>query len=898
MPRNYEFRRHDTSPNHVLRRWLAGMLCASQAVATGAWADPGPARLAQDGAAVSPKQRPPVQVAALDGVIVGYNTAFLYGMTSTTDIRTLLAGSGVPPGFQRVDLYINQMLAGRLDVEFAHNPKSDEVEPCFSASMLEQGGVDLAKLPGPLDPNATCLRIQDVIPDASAAYDMASLRLNANVPQIYMTSLRRGYIDPSLWEPGANVAFLNYSLNARRNKSRYNNSQNDLSASVRSGVNLGEWRLRNDAYLSSGSRRPSKFTSQNTYLQRGFNAIKSQMVAGEAYTYSPLFDSVRFLGMQLASDEAMRPDEEQGYAPVIRGTAESNATVEVRQNGYLIYTTTVAPGPFAITDLQPSGTNGDLEIVIVEANGTRRVFRQAFSSPPLMVREGRVKYNVAAGQVRLDRRQRERPGFISGSMIYGLTANSSLAAGLQASPGYLSYSLGAGLNTPVGAVSLDAIHSSSNAGGSSASGDRLNLRYAKFVEATGSQVSANMQHGLREGFRSLSDHVERNGARSGSRWNSGHGSRQRLDGYVSQPIGDGYVYLNGSYGKNWNGTSSRSVSLAYSNSIGRLNYNLSYTQSRNIYSSWENGRDSRRDNTVMLTLSMPLGGTGSSTYAFSTLSRQSAGTSAQAGVSGSLPLERNVSYTVAGNKDTDGQRDASIGVGTAASFGRLNASYTHGDRYRASNFSASGSIVAHSGGVNLGQGLSETFMLAKIEPPVSDVAISSFAGVETGRNGYAIIPSATPFRGNWVTLKTQGLSKDVDITNGTQMVVPTRGAAGLAKFKAVTGRRVQFELHGADGQPLPFGATVEEWDGTRLGITDPRGRVLTLLPTDREHGELDVRWNEATCRVAYALPPKLEGENYQRLTLTCSTPIPPAPENKGPGSIAAGDPRRDKASAS
>jgi outer membrane usher protein len=100
-----------------------------------------------------------------------------------------------------------------------------------------------------------------------------------------------------------------------------------------------------------------------------------------------LFDSVRFLGMQLASDEAMRPDEERGYAPVIRGTAESNATVEIRQKGYLIYTTTVAPGPFAITDLQPSGTNGDLEIAVIEASGARRIFRQAFASPPLMVRE-------------------------------------------------------------------------------------------------------------------------------------------------------------------------------------------------------------------------------------------------------------------------------------------------------------------------------------------------------------------------------------------------------------------------------------------------------------------------------------------------------------------------------
>ena len=129
-------------------------------------------------------------------------------------------------------------------------------------------------------------------------------------------------------------------------------------------------------------------------------------------------------------------------------------------------------------------------------------------------------------------------------------------------------------------------------------------------------------------------------------------------------------------------------------------------------------------------------------------------------------------------------------------------------------------------------------------------------------------------------------------------MVPTRGAAGLAKFTAVSGRRVQFDLRGADGKPLPFGATVDELDGTRLGITDPRGRVLTLLPADREQGMLDIRWDEATCRVSYTLPPKVEGENYQRHTLDCTTPIPPSPERKDPGSIAASDLRRPKADAS
>jgi hypothetical protein len=40
----------------------------------------------------------------------------------------------------------------------------------------------------------------------------------------------------------------------------------------------------------------------------------------------------------------MLPDSQKGYAPVVRGIARTNAQVVVRQNGYIIYQTYVAPG--------------------------------------------------------------------------------------------------------------------------------------------------------------------------------------------------------------------------------------------------------------------------------------------------------------------------------------------------------------------------------------------------------------------------------------------------------------------------------------------------------------------------------------------------------------------------
>ena len=131
-------------------------------------------------------------------------------------------------------------------------------------------------------------------------------------------------------------------------------------------------------------------------MQHDVTAIKGQFSAGEIFSDTDLFDSVRYRGVKLASDDGMRADSERGYAPVIRGVAQTNATVEIRQNDYILYTANVAPGPFEINDIYPSGSNGDLQITVIEADGTRRVTMQAFSSLPIMVREGQVKYSVSA----------------------------------------------------------------------------------------------------------------------------------------------------------------------------------------------------------------------------------------------------------------------------------------------------------------------------------------------------------------------------------------------------------------------------------------------------------------------------------------------------------------------
>lgn len=59
--------------------------------------------------------------------------------------------------------------------------------------------------------------------------------------------------------------------------------------------------------------------------------MKSDLTVGQSASPADVFDSVPYTGVQLNSDSDMLPDSEKGYAPIIRGTAHSNALVMVRQ---------------------------------------------------------------------------------------------------------------------------------------------------------------------------------------------------------------------------------------------------------------------------------------------------------------------------------------------------------------------------------------------------------------------------------------------------------------------------------------------------------------------------------------------------------------------------------------
>lgn len=807
--------------------------------------------------------------------MLAFNSDFLQTSSSSepVDLSTMLRdGNAVPPGLYRIDINVNGTLVGRRDVRFAEVAMSGLVKPCLTAEMLDSFGIDLGspESAGQIDRRepSRCYELEKLFDQAKVAYDSGRLRLNISVPQANMTQGMRGYVNPDLWEQGVAGGYLNYQLNSRQ-ESRRGDSGNSTFIGLQGGVNVGPWRLRNESSLSKDEGRPWNYMSNRTFAQRDISSLRSQLSIGELYTTASVFDSSRIRGVKLESDDAMLADSERGYAPVIRGSAEGNATVEVRQNGFVLYTTSVPAGPFALTNIFPSGSNGDLEVTVIEADGRRRVSTQAFSSLPLMVRKGRLKYSAAVGRYNGTASHSADKSLLDASAIYGIGDNLTGTAGTQLSDDFLALNVGVGTNTPIGAVSLDFTHSDSRRKEGSQRGQSMRMLYAKTFAYTKTNFTLAAYRYSTEGYRTLNDHMEERGHGIGRLY--GARSRARLDLSVNQQLGGagnryGSLYLNISDQSYWQGaTRTQSLSAGYGNAWRRLSYDANVSRTRNVIGSQDGV--SVDDTQVMLSLSMPFGIEPRSPRASLSIRREDDGQyGTQAGLNGNLPGPYGAFYSLQGGRSSVGNTTGSASIGATLPVARVDGGYSQGSGYRSASVGAAGSMVVHAGGMNLGQSVGETFALAQVEG-VEGVGIASYAGSRTGRNGYAVVPYAQPYRINQITIDTQSMGAEVEMEESIQQVVPRRGAIVKAKFSGRSGRRVQVQFLRTDGSRMPFGVSVRDEQGNQMTVTDPSGKALVLLSGDE--GAMVLHWEGGSCTSRYLLGQKNVGLNFERIELMC-----------------------------
>lgn len=203
---------------------------------------------------------------------------------------------------------------------------------------------------------------RDTVKGASSHFDFAQLRLDISMPQSLMLQVLRGYVSPQNLDAGNTIGFINYSANQYHVSRSASHAQDSDSSYValNSGLNLGMWRLRQQASLRYDSKNGSDWNATRTYVQRALPSLRSELTAGEGYTSGRFFSGLGFRGVQLTSDERMLPESVRGYAPTVRGIAKTNAKVTVRQNGNDIYEATVSRGRLKSATCTPPITTATL----------------------------------------------------------------------------------------------------------------------------------------------------------------------------------------------------------------------------------------------------------------------------------------------------------------------------------------------------------------------------------------------------------------------------------------------------------------------------------------------------------------------------------------------------------
>ncbi|WP_410403142.1 acid resistance putative oxidoreductase YdeP [Escherichia coli] len=271
-----------------------------------------------------------------------FNPRFLSNdLAESVDLSAFTKGREAPPGTYRVDIYLNDEFMTSRDITFIADDNNADLIPCLSTDLLVSLGIKKSAL---LDnkehsaekhvpDNSACTPLQDRLADASTEFDVGQQHLSLSVPQIYVGRMARGYVSPELWEEGINAGLLNYSFNGNsiNNRSNHNAGKSNYAyLNLQSGINIGSWRLRDNSTWSynsgsSNSSNSNKWQHINTSAERDIIPLRSRLTVGDSYTDGDIFDSVNFRGLKINSTEAMLPDSQHGFAPVIHGIARGTA---------------------------------------------------------------------------------------------------------------------------------------------------------------------------------------------------------------------------------------------------------------------------------------------------------------------------------------------------------------------------------------------------------------------------------------------------------------------------------------------------------------------------------------------------------------------------------------------
>lgn len=271
------------------------------------------------------------------------------------------------PGRATVTLVVNGVQVGNVEVVF-----DSAGQPCFDQAFITRAGL---KLPPALQDQGCVGDLQRIYAQAIVRLVPGRERIELIVPPTALEAPGSG--EPAGYSHGGWGGVVNYDVLAIRSSDPAGSSS-VVQGGTELGFNADDWIVRSRQTFSADSNAGSTRDHLYAYAQKSFAQQKQVAQAGELYISNSLFSAPQIIGVQAFPEDALR--RRAGSGATATGIARSQARVEVRQAGALIYSTLVPPGPFTLDNLPIVTAGADLQVSVIEQDGETRSFTVPFSS--------------------------------------------------------------------------------------------------------------------------------------------------------------------------------------------------------------------------------------------------------------------------------------------------------------------------------------------------------------------------------------------------------------------------------------------------------------------------------------------------------------------------------------
>lgn len=705
------------------------------------------------------------------------------------------------PGRKTVNLYVNGKDLGTATALFGHHG-----ELCVDVDFLTSAGLVVPSGLTPTDKSEYDTKKSDSNQNDTSCYDYhedypttvitplpGEERLDIVVPEEALS--QETFSDAHL-QKGGNAGLFNYDLFSTKNS--YEGGSNTYTqGSFEEGLNIQDWLFRSRQMVT---KNEEKLNTNNlySYVQHTFIDKKMLMQTGEINISNTLFSGSAITGIQLVPESALTSNSGSGV--VVRGVAQgSQARVEVRQSGALVYSTLVPMGPFTLENVPITSVNTALNVSVKETDGSEHHYIIPAESLHPNQLGGPKGFSVAAGKIRDVDTRLEKPYLVTISKGWKLTPFMNVSAGGMIATKYNSVASSLDVAPfSSGLLSMTLKESDDKRGDNQGVNSILSANYT-FPQNINISASASRYS---SGYREITDTLQDDFAQYSSQYSTNLAWSNNTLGSFSLGYSmtkgfsdsDNNSYLSLNWGKTF---SKFSVSVNWQT---LLNKSDCEDDEKNSYASDDN------DQQLYVNLSIPIGTQHIGAY------WRKQGNSASTGLQTSGNINQQTTYSIAAERDINNQEnDFSGSISDNLHYTKfgLNASM-NGKNDNNYGAALSGGIVAHSQGVTFSPyKVDDTFAVVSLGEKISDVEISTPSGdVWTDHWGHAVVPSVPAFRDTRVEINTETLPKNIDVDNGISTLASNHGTVSQIHFGVVNVRRAVLNLKADEKSKMPKGSTI------------------------------------------------------------------------------------------